>query len=127
MCAMAAVLFSLAMAPSAEGRQFTSGVNVVEVYAAVVDKAGNPVQGLKREDFTVLEDGRPQALSTFGEGDFPLSVALAIDHFGWLGVFFSLDLPASSTVTRELLGWRPTRLGLLEDLEQGGYFDDRAA
>ena len=51
----------------------------------------------------------------------------AVDHFGWLGVFFSLDLPASSAVTRELLGWRPTRLGLLEDLEQGGYFDDRAA
>ncbi len=47
--------------------------------------------------------------------------------FGWLGVFFSLDLPASSTVTRELLGWRPTRLGLLNDLEQGHYFDGRAA
>src|SRR5262245_27833845 len=34
----------------------------------------------------------------------------AADHFGWLGVFFSLDLPASSTITRELLGWSPTRL-----------------
>src|ERR1051325_4176926 len=62
MCAIATLLSSLAMAPSAEARQFTSGVNVVEVYAAVVDKAGNPVQGLKREDFTVLEDGRPQTL-----------------------------------------------------------------
>src|SRR4051794_13358692 len=60
--------------------QFASGVNVVEVYAAVVDKAGNPVQGLRREDFTVLEDGRPQTLSTFTEGDFPLSVAIGIDR-----------------------------------------------
>jgi nucleoside-diphosphate-sugar epimerase len=51
----------------------------------------------------------------------------AADHFAWLGVFFSLDLPASSTVTRELLGWRATRLGLLDDLEQGHYFDGRAA
>jgi hypothetical protein len=51
----------------------------------------------------------------------------AADHFGWLGVFFSLDLPASGTVTREQLGWRPTRLGLLDDLEQCHYFDDRAA
>src|SRR4029078_9028340 len=74
MCAMAAVLSSLARAPLAEGRQFASGVNVVEVYAAVVDKAGNPVQGLKREDFTVLEDGRPQALATLGAGEFALSV-----------------------------------------------------
>ena len=51
----------------------------------------------------------------------------AFDHFGWLGGFFSLDVPASSTLTRELLGWQPTQQGLLEDLEQGHYFHDRAA
>jgi nucleoside-diphosphate-sugar epimerase len=51
----------------------------------------------------------------------------ALEHFGWLGAFFSLDVPASSTITRELLGWRPTRQGLLEDLEQGHYFAGRAA
>ncbi|HTM23782.1 MAG TPA: VWA domain-containing protein [Vicinamibacterales bacterium] len=62
------------------GAQFTSGVNVVEVYAAVVDQNGAPVSGLGQEDFTVLEDGRPQAISAFAEGDFPLSVALAIDR-----------------------------------------------
>src|SRR2546423_580328 len=60
--------------------QFTSGVNVVEVYAAVVDREGNPVTGLTREDFTVLEDGQPQTVSTFTEGDFPLSVAIAVDR-----------------------------------------------
>ena len=53
-----------------------SGVNLVEVYAAVTDEAGNPVTGLARADFTVLEDGQPQTLSAFAEGDFPLSVAL---------------------------------------------------
>jgi nucleoside-diphosphate-sugar epimerase len=51
----------------------------------------------------------------------------AVGHFGWLGAFFSLDVPASSTSTRELLGWRPTRQGLLDDLEVGHYFVDRAA
>jgi nucleoside-diphosphate-sugar epimerase len=51
----------------------------------------------------------------------------AADHFGWLGVFFSLDVPASSALTRERLGWRPTRQGLLDDLEQGHYFSNRAA
>jgi nucleoside-diphosphate-sugar epimerase len=49
------------------------------------------------------------------------------DHFGWLGMFFSLDVPASSALTRELLGWRPTFQGLLDDLEEGHYFHDRAA
>lgn len=51
----------------------------------------------------------------------------AVDHFGWLGVFFSLDVPASSALTRERLGWRPTQTGLLDDLEEGHYFHDRAA
>src|SRR5579859_1944128 len=60
--------------------QFRSGVNAVEVYAAVVDRNGAPVTGLTRADFTLLEDGTPQTISTFAEADFPLSVAVAIDR-----------------------------------------------
>jgi Ca-activated chloride channel homolog len=60
--------------------QFSSGVNLVEVYAAVVDRDGRPVTGLTRDDFSLLEDGRPQTLNAFAEGDFPLAVAVAVDH-----------------------------------------------
>ena len=38
------------------------------------------------------------------------------DHFGWLGGFFGLDVPASSARTRELLGWEPTGPTLAADL-----------
>jgi nucleoside-diphosphate-sugar epimerase len=48
----------------------------------------------------------------------------AFDHFGWLGGFFSFDVPASSTLTQDLLGWQPTHVGLLDDLEQGHYFHE---
>ena len=51
----------------------------------------------------------------------------AAEHFGWLGMFFSLDVPASAAITRERFGWDPTRQGLLDDLEEGHYFHDRAA
>ena len=44
-------------------------------------------------------------------------------HFGWLGAFFALDSPASSAITRELLGWLPAQPGLIEDLDQGHYFE----
>jgi len=44
------------------------------------------------------------------------------EHFGWLGAFVGLDAPASSAYTRELLGWRPTRPGLIADLDEGHYF-----
>ena len=41
------------------------------------------------------------------------------------GIFvrlLSTDMPASSTITQELLGWTPTHPGLIEDIEQGHYF-----
>jgi nucleoside-diphosphate-sugar epimerase len=43
-------------------------------------------------------------------------------HFGWMARFFALDQPASSARTQEETGWRPTHVGLLDDLEQGHYF-----
>ncbi|WP_433660981.1 SDR family oxidoreductase [Nocardia sp. CA-128927] len=46
----------------------------------------------------------------------------AAEHFGWIGAFFGIDSQVSSAHTRELLGWHPTRVGLIEDLEQGHYF-----
>lgn len=52
----------------------------IEVYATVTDASGRPVRGLRAEDFTVLEDGVPQTVSTFVGGEFPASVALAIDR-----------------------------------------------
>lgn len=46
----------------------------------------------------------------------------ALTHFGWLGGFFGRDIPASSALTRELLGWSPTGPTLAEDLASGTYF-----
>ena len=45
------------------------------------------------------------------------------EHFGWLAPFLGADAPASSTLTRALLGWEPTGPGLLADLDEGHYFD----
>jgi nucleoside-diphosphate-sugar epimerase len=46
----------------------------------------------------------------------------AAAHFGWIGAIFAMDLPASSALTQELLGWTPTGPTLLEDLAGGAYF-----
>jgi Ca-activated chloride channel family protein len=66
--------------PALAAPQFTSGVNVVEVYATVTDQSGEPLRGLTRDDFVVREDNLPQTISTFAAGDFPLSVAVAVDR-----------------------------------------------
>ncbi len=39
------------------------------------------------------------------------------DYVGFLGRFWSVDGPATATITRELLGWEPTGPGLIADLE----------
>jgi nucleoside-diphosphate-sugar epimerase len=46
----------------------------------------------------------------------------ALEHFAPLGAFIGIDSPASSTLTRELMGWEPTRAGLIADLDEGHYF-----
>jgi nucleoside-diphosphate-sugar epimerase len=43
------------------------------------------------------------------------------ERFGFLGQFVGLDMPASSAITRELLGWRPTGPTLIEDIGAGAY------
>jgi nucleoside-diphosphate-sugar epimerase len=44
------------------------------------------------------------------------------EHFTWMAGFLGIDAPASSALTRELLGWQPTQPGLIADLEEGHYF-----
>ena len=60
--------------------QFSSGVNVVEVYASATGSSGEPVTDLGVRDFELAENGVPQVVSVFAAGDFPLSVAIAIDR-----------------------------------------------
>ena len=60
--------------------QFTSGVNLVEVYATVTDPHGEPVPGLTAADFEVAEDGANQTISAFAAGEFPLAVAIGLDR-----------------------------------------------
>lgn len=45
----------------------------------------------------------------------------AAEHFGWMGMFAPMDLPASSALTRERLGWHPTGPTLIADLDAMRY------
>lgn len=42
----------------------------------------------------------------------------AAQHFGWLAMFAGHDMPASSALTQQRLGWRPTGPGLISDIDQ---------
>lgn len=55
--------------------RFRVEVNYVEVDAVVTDAQGNFVPNLGRDDFEVLEDGKPQQISTFSVVDLPVARA----------------------------------------------------
>lgn len=50
------------------------------------------------------------------------SVEEAGGHFGFLSQFVAIDCPASSMLTQNQLGWRPSQPGLLSDLDRPNYF-----
>jgi nucleoside-diphosphate-sugar epimerase len=39
------------------------------------------------------------------------------DYYGWMAIFAGVDMPASSRLTQERLGWKPTHTGLIKDIE----------
>ena len=51
---------------------FKSEVNYVEIDARVTDAQGNFVRNLTRDDFQLVEDGHPQALTAFSMVDIPV-------------------------------------------------------
>ena len=85
------------------GGQFTSGVNLVEVYASVTDGRGAAISGLKQTDFELRENGELQTISNFAAGEVPLSVALALDRsFSMTGTRLSLAKSAAHAFLAEL-------------------------
>jgi Ca-activated chloride channel family protein len=58
-------------------------VNLVELPVMVTDRAGVPITDLKQPDFTVLENGKPQKITTFNyASNLPISAGVLIDHSG---------------------------------------------
>jgi VWFA-related protein len=69
-------------AQSQEGFRFKSGVDLVNVTATVTDEDGRFVSGLRREDFTVYEDGKLQDVSHFSNDRVPVSLGIVLDTSG---------------------------------------------
>ena len=60
----------------------SENVNLVLLDVSVKDKKGGYVSGLPKEDFTVLEDGKPQPITQFADNDIPVTAGLVVDNSG---------------------------------------------
>ena len=47
----------------------------------------------------------------------------ASTHFGIMAMFAGMDGAASSALTQQWLGWKPTQIGLIADISRPGYFE----
>lgn len=83
--------------------------------------AGSVVHGVAEEGIPTREiaEAIGRGLNIPTTSVDPADVAT---HFGWIGAFFGLDIPASSALTQQQLGWTPAGPGLIEDLDAGSYF-----
>ena len=59
------------VSPEQKPPVFAREVEQVTVDVVVADKQGNPVPGLKREDFTVLDEGQPRTIVSFDVIELP--------------------------------------------------------
>lgn len=81
----------------------------------VVDRNGRPINGLKQSDFTILEDGQPQEITSFGQQEVPTNYGLVLDNSGSLRqqldkvieagkVFVSNNRPTDETLVIRFVG-----------------------
>ncbi len=61
----AALASAALLAQDQQSPTFRTNTNLVIVNVAVKDKSGKPIEDLKKEQFTLLEDGKPQQISVF--------------------------------------------------------------
>jgi VWFA-related protein len=86
--AIAACVAFAAVSTSAQQEQeggtfkFRTGVDLINVTATVSDSTGRFVSGLRKEDFQVYEDERPQPITHFNSERVPVSLGIVLDTSG---------------------------------------------
>jgi nucleoside-diphosphate-sugar epimerase len=97
-------------------------LDVARLYRLTLEKAAAGNGQVERYHAVAEEGVRVKEIAeAIGRGLKIPVVAIApeqaMQHFGFLGGFAGLDMPASSALTQERLGWHPTGPSLLADLE----------
>ena len=63
--------------------------NLVNVDVLVTDKNGNPITGLGKKNFKVLDDGVPQSVTNFSTAEAPITVTMLIEFSNkWWGYLY---------------------------------------
>lgn len=77
---------------------------LIVVPVSVIDQNGNPVQGLKAEDFRIKEENRQQAIDSLGTAEnVPLEIALLFDISATTSPMFKFQQETAAKFLQEVL------------------------
>lgn len=106
--------------------------SIVILNAAITDKTGQPIEGLKADQFEVFEDGRIQKIDFFETQQTPFAAVILIDSSGSMDRRLSL---ARSAAINFLYGLRPedqvaiynfdSKVSLIQDFSNSDVIHDR--
>jgi Ca-activated chloride channel family protein len=119
-CGVALVLAQVAWlaASSSAGQQptFKSGpVVTVPLYATVTDRERRLVPGLAREDFQIIDNGKPQEITLFDNNVRPITAVVMLDTSGSMTLNLDLLRQAAEQFVIRLLPEDQARVGAFND------------
>lgn len=81
---------------------FAVAVEAVSLNLAVTDPRGRPVPRLDASDFSLLEDGVPQAITMFTQEEWPIRLSILLDSSGSMADALPVAKRASARLVRTL-------------------------
>ena len=93
---------------------FRTGVDLVSLSVTVTSGSGGYATDLLQDDFLVLENGVPQKLVFFGQGDVPVALALLLDSSASMEAMLATAQEAAIGFIRQL---RPADLASVIDFD----------
>jgi Ca-activated chloride channel family protein len=123
----AALLLCLGIALVAQEPTFKSSTRIVPVIATVTDAQGRLVPGLEKEDFTILDNGKPQEIAFFLSEAQPFSVVVMLDQSASMTANLDLLKAAAEQFLLRLLPADKGQVGGFSDKIQmsGTFTSDR--
>jgi VWFA-related protein len=122
-----AVVLAATGAVIAQQATFRAGTSIVSVLATVLDKDGRLVPDLAREDFTLLDNGKPQELIFFQNDVQPFTVVVMMDFSFSMNANLKLLKAAAEQFVLRLLPADRAQVGAFSDKIQfsGTFTSDR--
>lgn len=123
----AVIVLSLGMAVAAQQPTFKAGTRIVPVIATVTDGTGRLVPSLEKEDFTILDNGKPQEISFFLNEVQPFNVVVMLDYSASMTANLELLEAAAEQFLLRMLPADKGQVGAFSDKIQlsGTFTSDR--